>query len=195
MNLPIAVILVLIIFISACLSPKELAIEKISVDELLLPAPQPPDNWDSSWSGVNPGKTQATTSLRYLPTMGPAWLRVYLDENRSIFNREAGWAKSRDSDLRRLQYRDMYVYKYETWMGYRRYIAHTGGYTFVFDAGEYATDDYRSSGTPERETDELFKLVLSHALTQGLSAEKMEPTVPESQSNVTFRVKGVVDRE
>ncbi|NOZ59195.1 MAG: hypothetical protein GXO66_06435, partial [Euryarchaeota archaeon] len=124
-----------------CTSPQNSESEEISPEELLPQEAELPPEWNITWRGmVSSGK--AVTSLVYTPTGGRAWLWIYRDGNRSVFNMQMGWGRAAGSPVNRLDYRGVYIYRYRTWMGYDRYLAHTGGYTFVFDSGEYATDDY-----------------------------------------------------
>ncbi len=176
------------LLLSLCISPQKPESKEISLEELLPQEAELPPVWNISWSGkVNSGK--AVASLVYLPKGGRAWLWIYRDGNRSVFSKEMGWGKAKGSLIKRLTYNGVYIYRYRTWMGYDRYLAHTGGYTFVFDSGEYATDDYSVSGAPQDDADELFRLVLSHALEKGVRAEEVKPEA--RKTNLTFSVKAV----
>ncbi|WP_456475810.1 hypothetical protein [Candidatus Pyrohabitans sp.] len=176
------------LLLSLCISPQKPETEGISLEELLPQVAELPSVWNITWSGkVNSGK--AVTSLVYMPTGGRAWLWIYRDGNESVFNGQMGWGKAKGSLIKCLTYNGVYIYRYKTWMGYDRYLAHTGGYTFIFDSGEYTTDDYSVSGAPRDKGDKLFKLVLSRALEKGVKAEGVRPKTRET--NLTPEIKPV----
>ena len=189
MSLRIIFLLLAGVLLPFCISTQPEA-GQISMEDLLPQTSELPANWSVVWSCVDAEKARVVTSLVYLPTGGRAWLWIYQDENRSIFDKGMGWGKEKGSLIKRLSYRGVYIYRYRTWMGYDRYLTHTGGYTFIFDSGEYATDTYSVSGAPRDEGDELFKQVVSHALEKGVRAEMVEPKEEQtSQVKTVERLK------
>jgi hypothetical protein len=163
--------------------------------DLMLPADELPAGWRSEriegYYYVRhmeyPEIKRVFHYLRYVPTGGPAVLAMYDDPNRTVFNEKFGWAKDRHSAVQRFSYRDVPLFKYQTWMGYPRYLAHIDGYTFIFDAGIYGTDSYQSSGAPEEDTNELFKAAIMHALSRDLRASEVEMPEPKRE-NLTIGV-------
>lgn len=191
-------ILIGMILASGCLKfgeAGEAEPELRNITDLMLHADELPSEWKSL--GMHeyhyiryierPEIKMVWNTLQYTPTGGPATIRVYKDPDRIVFNEEFGWAKDRDSAIQKVSYRGVPVFKYRTFMGYLRYLTHMDGYTFIFNAGIYGTDSWESSEAPERDTDELFKAVISHALSRNLMVSEIEiPTKPGT--NLTIHV-------
>lgn len=163
-----APLLLAIILLSLCTSPERQEAEQIPLEELLPQESELPPNWGVVWSVAQAGVGKITASLEYLPTGGRAWLWIYRDGNGSVFGKEMGREKARGSLIKRLTYKGVCIYRYRTEGGYNRYIAHAGGYTFIFESDVHATGGY-SSGAPAHEEDELFRRVIGYALRRGVA--------------------------